>query len=112
MSFTKVSLEHISINPEIRFGKPCIVGTRIAVIDIVNRYLIVSESLEDIAEDYHLSLASVYAAMAYYYDHQEEIEIRRAEGEILAREFLQNHPSLLQEKIRKMKSEQKDSLSF
>ena len=101
MSLTQVSVEHISINPEVRFGKPCIIGTRIAVIDIVNRYLRMSEALEDIAEDYHLSLASVYAAMAYYYDHQEEIEIRRAEGETFARYFLQNHPSLLQEKIRK-----------
>lgn len=26
---------YISINPEIRFGKPCIKGTRIAVVDIL-----------------------------------------------------------------------------
>ncbi len=26
---------HISIDPEIRFGKPCIKGTRIAVVDIL-----------------------------------------------------------------------------
>ena len=27
-------LQYISINPEIRFGKPCIKDTRIAVVDI------------------------------------------------------------------------------
>jgi uncharacterized protein (DUF433 family) len=28
---------YISLNPEIRFGKPCIEGTRIAVSDILQR---------------------------------------------------------------------------
>jgi len=28
-------LERISVNSEIRFGKPCIKGTRIAVVDIL-----------------------------------------------------------------------------
>ncbi len=99
MSRTQVSTEHISIDSEIRFGKPCITGTRIAVIDIVNCCLRMSESLEDIAKDYNLSLASVHAAMAYYYDHREELESRRVEGEAFAQEFAKNHPSLLQEKL-------------
>ncbi|NEQ67677.1 MAG: DUF433 domain-containing protein [Symploca sp. SIO2D2] len=104
MSTTQVSIEHISIDPEIRFGKPCIQGTRIAVIDIVNCYLKMEESLEKIAKDYDLSLASVHAAMTYYYDHREELETRRAEGELFALEFAQDNPSLLQEKLRKFKS--------
>ncbi len=29
-------MKRISINPRIRFGKPCIKGTRIAVVDILN----------------------------------------------------------------------------
>lgn len=28
--------KHITINPEIRFGKPCIKGTRLAVEDVLN----------------------------------------------------------------------------
>ncbi len=105
MSNIPAKIEHISINREIRFGKPCITGTRIAVIDIVNCHLKMGESLEDIAQDYNLSLASVYAAMAYYYDHREELESRRAEGEVFAQEFAKNHPSLLQDKLRNLKGE-------
>ncbi|NEP60293.1 MAG: DUF433 domain-containing protein [Symploca sp. SIO2G7] len=94
MSTTQVSTEHISINPEIRFGKPCIKGTRIAVIDIVNCHLRMEESLETIAKDYDLSLASVHAAMAYYYDNREEIETRRVQGEAFARELASKNPSV------------------
>ncbi|MEL7037543.1 MAG: DUF433 domain-containing protein [Cyanobacteria bacterium J06592_8] len=101
----QTSVEHISIDAQIRFGKPCIKGTRIAVIDIANRYLRMKETLEEIATDYSLSLASVHAAMAYYYDNQEEIEARRADGIAFAQEFAKHHPSLLQEKLRKLKGE-------
>ncbi|NEP60292.1 MAG: hypothetical protein F6K31_25365 [Symploca sp. SIO2G7] len=50
------------------------------------------ESLENIAKDYDLSLASVHAAMAYYYDSREEIETRRAQGEAFALEFASKNP--------------------
>ncbi|MGK7925474.1 MAG: DUF433 domain-containing protein [Spirulina sp.] len=39
MSLTQISVEHISINPEIRFGKPCIVGTRIASLRAIACFL-------------------------------------------------------------------------
>ena len=34
----KIDLQskHITIDPEVRFGKPCIRGTRLAVVDILN----------------------------------------------------------------------------
>lgn len=32
----RVFAGYISINPEIRFGKPCIKGTRVAVADVLN----------------------------------------------------------------------------
>ena len=44
-------IDKIEMNPEIRFGKPCIKGTRIAVSDILN--LIASGyALEDIPNQY------------------------------------------------------------
>ncbi|NEP47062.1 MAG: DUF433 domain-containing protein [Okeania sp. SIO2H7] len=90
---------HITVSPKVRFGKPCIAGTRIAVEDVAVAYLQMGESLEKIALDYNLSLASVYAAIAYYYDNQEEIDRRRAEGKAFAEEFKRNNPSLLPEKL-------------
>ncbi|MGV2387417.1 MAG UNVERIFIED_CONTAM: DUF433 domain-containing protein [Microcystis novacekii LVE1205-3] len=73
MTARLIKLEYISIDPQIRFGKPCISGTRVAVEDIAIMYLKLGDSLEEIAQEYNLSLASVYAAIAYYYDNQEEI---------------------------------------
>ena len=94
-----VPSRHITVSPEVRFGKPCIAGTRIAVEDVAVVYLHKGESLEKVALDYNLSLASVYAAIAYYYDNQEEIDRRQAEGKVFAEEFKRNNPSLLQEKL-------------
>ncbi len=47
MSYTEI----ISINPEIRFGKPCIDGTRIAVIDVLG-WLATGMTYEQIINDF------------------------------------------------------------
>ncbi len=44
-------IQYISINPKIRFGKPCIVNTRIAVVDILE-WLAAGDSQETILEDF------------------------------------------------------------
>jgi uncharacterized protein (DUF433 family) len=43
--------KHISINPEIRSGKPCVSGTRITVSDVLS-YLASGMSIEDIIVDF------------------------------------------------------------
>lgn len=43
--------KYIVSNPEIRNGKPCIIGTRITVGDILT-YLSNDNSIEEIIEDY------------------------------------------------------------
>lgn len=108
MTAKLIKLEYITIDPQIRFGKPCIVGTRITVEDIAVMYLKMGESLEEIAQEYHLSLASVYAALAYYYENQEEIDRRREEGKAYAEKLRAENPSLLAEKMRNLESECKD----
>lgn len=56
---------YISINPSIRFGKPCITGTRIAVADILS-WLASGMSLDDILRDYpELTEEAIRAALAF-----------------------------------------------
>ena len=78
-----VSREHIAITSDVRSAKPCIAGTRIAVEDVAVMHLKMGYSLVEIAGKYDLLLASVYAAMAYYFDHRDEIDSRTAKEEEL-----------------------------
>lgn len=51
-----------------------IVGTRIRVQDIVADHEQHGLSPEEIAREYpHLTLAQVYASLAYYFDHKDEV---------------------------------------
>ena len=106
---------NISINPAssetlarvqcVKKGKPCIVGTRIAVEDVAVMHFKLGYSLVEIAGKYDLSLASVYAAMADYFDNRDEIDRRTSQEDELVEVIKQNHPSLLQEKLRQLRNE-------
>jgi uncharacterized protein (DUF433 family) len=100
-----VSREYIEIAADVRSGKPRIAGTRIAVEDVAVLHLKLGYSLVEIAGKYDLSLASVYAAMAYYFDHQDEINERKVQEDELVEVFKQNHPSRLQEKLKQLRNE-------
>ena len=64
----------ITRRPEIRGGRPIIAGTGITVRRIVGWYKL-GLSPEEIADQLpHLTLAQVYAALAYYHANQEEIQ--------------------------------------
>ena len=60
-------VKYISINPDVRFGKPCIKGTRIAVADIL-KWLAAGTTFQEILEDYplleenHIKAALTFAA--------------------------------------------------
>lgn len=66
--------KHIEVTEGLRGGKPHLSGTRITVSDVVIWHLRLGQSLEEVAARYDLSLAAVYAAMAYYFDHKAEID--------------------------------------
>ena len=71
---------HIESVPGKCGGKPCIAGTRIRVWDIHVWHNLRGESPEQIITSYpQLGLADVYAALAYYLDHRDEIERQAAE---------------------------------
>ncbi|SOD78734.1 DUF433 domain-containing protein [Spirosoma fluviale] len=60
--------EYISLNPGIRFGKPCIKGTRIAVQDILN-WLASGMTNDEILDDFpELTLEHIRAALAFAAD--------------------------------------------
>ncbi len=56
---------YITINPEIRFGKPCIANTRIAVVDIL-QWLASGMTYEDIYEDFpEITKEHILAALSF-----------------------------------------------
>jgi uncharacterized protein (DUF433 family) len=54
----------ITMDPAVRFGKPCIKGTRIDVATVLGR-LAAGDKTEDIREDYKLTQDQITAALAY-----------------------------------------------
>ena len=93
---------HIESTPGIRAGKPRIIGTRMTVADVVILYLRLNHSLEEIAGKYDLPLAAVYAALAYYHDHREEIDRCIEADEAYVEASRRNNPSPLQAKLQAM----------
>ena len=79
--------QHIEITPGTLGGKPRIAGHRISVQDVVIWHNELGYTVEKIAEDYNLSLADVHAALAYYYDHKEEVDRSIREGEKFVEEM-------------------------
>ena len=71
---TEAMNQHIEITPGISGGKPRISGRRIAVENIVIWHERLGKNADEIASDYDISLADVYSALAYYFDHQNEID--------------------------------------
>jgi uncharacterized protein (DUF433 family) len=71
----KEYMERISIDPEIRFGKPCIKGTRISVSDILG-WLASGMSHAEILEDYpSLKEEDIKAALFFASDRESMIKI-------------------------------------
>ncbi len=57
--------QFIEINSEIRFGKPCIKGTRISVLDVIN-WLDAGMSIEEIKNDFpELTNEQIKACISY-----------------------------------------------
>ena len=67
--------EFITIDPQVRFGKPCIRGMRITVYDILG-WLASGMSTSEIISDYpELTNDDVRAALAYAADREHKIRI-------------------------------------
>jgi uncharacterized protein (DUF433 family) len=91
------TIDHIEIRPGKCGGRPCIRGTRIRVHDIYVWHELNHMSPDEIVEQFpELSLASVHAALAYFWDHQDELRRQMSEDEqFVAQLRAQSGPGLL-----------------
>ena len=76
-------------------GKPRIAGHRITVANIIVWHERMGLSADEIAAEYDLSLADVYAALTYYFDHQQEIDDSIRATEQVVEEMKPQYPSRL-----------------
>ncbi len=96
---TKTLDQRIESRPGVLGGKPCVAGRRIAVEHIAVWHERLGLSADEIASEYDLELADVYAALAYYFAHREEIDQSIQRGKDFARRLQEKTPSLLKEKL-------------
>lgn len=92
--------EHIEITLGVCGGKPRIAGHRIKVQDVAIWHERMGLSPDEIVSRHpSITLADVYAALAYYHDHLEEIRQQIREDEVLVAEMQAQTPSLVQQKL-------------
>lgn len=67
--------QYISIDPEIRFGRPCLRGTRISVYDVLG-WLALRMSFAEIMEDFpELTEQHILACLQYAADRERKIQV-------------------------------------
>ncbi len=91
----KLDYPYITSDPGIADGRPVIEGTRITVNCIAGYYQLgmsINEILESLR---HLTPSQVHSALAYYFDHQDEIDADlEQEGNIeYWKSQIQTHPA-------------------
>jgi uncharacterized protein (DUF433 family) len=99
MQQTIQSINLISTDPGVRNGRPCIAGTSIEVSVVAIAKIVHGMDADEIAADYDLSLAQVYAALAYYYENKPAIDATIEEQRELVQRMKEarvgsRHPSL------------------
>ena len=91
---------HIVKQPGYCGGKATIEDTRVRVVDVAFLHKSGKPVSEILVEYAHLSPAQVHAAIAYYYDHVDEIEATLAEDESAEAEHEQKKAEYLRNKAR------------
>lgn len=81
MSFVETRYEHIVLDTQ---GVPLIAGTTMKVVELVTAQAAYGWSPEELHFQFpHLSLGQIHSALAYYWDHRDELDgdiARRAEA--------------------------------
>ncbi len=92
-------ITHIEATPGVAGGKPRIAGRRITVRDIVIWHERLGIGPDEIATEHDLSLADVHAALAYYFDHREEIDRSIEQDDAFVRALRARLPSKVERKL-------------
>lgn len=91
-----IEKSHIARTPGICGGKPCIAGTRIRVQDVYVWYELRGQSVDQIVAEFpQLTHADVHAALAYFWDHREEILANMRAADEFVAQLKKTHPSKL-----------------
>lgn len=95
--------DYIISDPAICGGKPTIAGSRVRVQDIYLLHELQGMSLDEILEGYpQLSPTQIYSALAYYWDHRDEIDAQMQAADELIKQLKQQQGlSALQRKLAK-----------
>lgn len=99
MALTATRYEHIVLDEH---GAPYIAGTRLRAIDLVEAKQANGWTPEQLHDQHpELTLGQIYSALAYYWDHQQELDTAIADRR-QAVAHLQRHtqPSRLVERLR------------
>jgi uncharacterized protein (DUF433 family) len=91
---TELSYAHIVLTPGVCGGRPRIDGHRIRVQDIVIEHEWQGFTPEEICGIHHpgLTLAEVHSALAYYFDHRDQIVAEIEADREAAEKFKREHP--------------------
>jgi uncharacterized protein (DUF433 family) len=95
----QIADRHIEIAPDLSGGEPHIRGHRIKVRDIAVWHEQMGRSADEICAEYDLDLAEVYAALAYYFDHREEIDLAIVRHRVYVDDLRRQTPSVLERKL-------------
>lgn len=76
-----------------------IAGHRIIVQNIVIWHERMGKSADEIASEYDLTLAGVYAALAYYFDHREDVDQAIETSNAFVEALQQRTPSKVAQKL-------------
>ncbi|MCL2640009.1 MAG: DUF433 domain-containing protein [Phycisphaerales bacterium] len=102
---------HIQRTPGVCGGRPCIAGTRIRVQDIYQWHEKQGKSPDEIVSSFpQLQLADVYAALAFFWDHRDEILAQIKEEESLVTQMKSEVPSKVAERLKTMGN--RDAVSY
>src|SRR6266700_3397119 len=98
--------DRITRTPGVCGGRACIAGHRVRVLDIVVWHEHQGMTPDEIVSHVPtMNLADVHAALAYYFDHIDDIQREMREERAAAEEFRRSQPSLLEAKLRQERLE-------